>query len=473
MKKAIATILIGVACSKLLFAGDPIANAGSDTLFCGNCGFLNAIPSIGQGTWSAEFPQYITFDDINDPNTVICSEVFNSENEQHPYFNIIWTEANEVISSSDTIKVTFVAIPSSEIQIIPPRCLGEAAILSATNSEMPEYDWDFSDGIVDSVTINQHGGDYQYFVYWPIGDTAHRIALVVTNQWGCSSPISLDTVFEPKVPDFEVTIFGDTCLFARGAIVFHDTLGQNVFYWLDTNVGPPVDQAVNEVLNLPAGEYDIRVRYPTANSNFSHLYNQIFGNDRCTDTLTYVIEPIGLLFAEFSVGGIDVFEGNQGSPAANVEFINLSDFGGMSVECIWHFDDGQTLALCDQQVQYTYEVFDPDSCFMPFLVIMNKDLQECRDTAFFESCLQDLANIYADKSNNYLDLYPNPASGYVIFESNIFPDKIEIFDVFGRKIRGFNNYSDRVLDIMGIDTGTYYIKFIYNNDIYVRKLLIK
>ncbi len=400
----------------------PTANAGDDILFCGKTGTLGAIPSVGTGVWSTPSTEQITFENINDPNTQVTSTV-HTGTSANPYFILIWTEDNtNECTDKDTIKVEFARIPSSDIHIIPPKCLGEAAILSATETEMIEYDWDFSGGVVDSVTINQQGGDYEYLVRWPFGDIAHRISLSVTNQWGCSSPLAIDSVFEPQIPDFDVTVFGDTCLLGKGAIVFLDTIGQNAFYWLNSDYGPSVGQPVTAVYNLPEGEYDIRARYRTPNTHWSSIYLNVFGNDRCTDTVTYEIVPIGLLYAEFIVPP-EILDSELVAPEAEVIFLNNSDFDGVSRRCIWHFGDGNTLTSCDEEVSHIYA--EP-GCFEPFLIIMNRDLQECRDTAYIDFCIKidqessiEVPNVFTPDGDGINDYFQVKAESLRSFQAYI------------------------------------------------------
>ena len=99
---------------RIHFVEPPIANAGEDTYFCGLTGQLNAIPSIGTGTWSTSSTEYISFEDINDPNTTITSTIINTENPDHPYFEVIWTENyTNGCTDADTIKAVFATASNS------------------------------------------------------------------------------------------------------------------------------------------------------------------------------------------------------------------------------------------------------------------------------------------------------------------------------------------------------------------------
>lgn len=131
------------------------ANAGGDTIFCGLSGHLNAISSVGVGTWSTN-STYISFEDTSDPNTLVTTTAYNTE--EVPYYELFWTEDNTNGSiDSDTIRVTFARIPRSDITIIPPKCFGEPATIYAIEDSLPHYTWNFHSGIIDSAMYNIQG----------------------------------------------------------------------------------------------------------------------------------------------------------------------------------------------------------------------------------------------------------------------------------------------------------------------------
>jgi gliding motility-associated-like protein len=82
---------LNVTCSDsddliLTFVEQPLANAGSDDQVCGDSYSLAATPSAGTGQWTG--PNGVTFDDVNDPNSGITTNVYGA-------LQLTWTEDNE------------------------------------------------------------------------------------------------------------------------------------------------------------------------------------------------------------------------------------------------------------------------------------------------------------------------------------------------------------------------------------------
>jgi len=417
----------------------PEANAGIDTLFCGYSGYLNAFPTTGTGVWSTPSEELVIIENINDPESYVESTVLNTDNPTNPYFSFLWTEdASNGCTDTDTVKVIFARIPESSMNIIPPRCFGEQATIVAAEDTLQQYTWNFFSGTIDSTSTNIYGGEYENFVFWNSEDTLHRVSLISTNSWGCQSPITIDTVYEPSIPDYNVSLVSDTCLLGKGGIIFRDTISETSFFWLDTTVGPTPGAPIDSVFNLPAGDYLIRTSYQTENTTNYAYYIDIFGSAYCVDTLLYEIEPIGMIEAIIDISPLTDI-GHLVAPEANVIFLNNSIYDNVSKRCEWHFGDEITEKNCDPQIEHIYT---ESGCFTPYLVVMNRDLLECRDTAFITPCIIidnessiEVPNVFSPNGDGINDFFQVKAQTLESFSG-------VIVNRWGRTVYEWENWED-------------------------------
>jgi len=438
----------------ITFLESPIANAGEDTLFCGKNGYLNAVPSSGTGYWSTPTEAILIFENINDPNTYVEAAFTNTSTV--PYYELIWTEENtNGCTDADTIKVTFARIPRSDITIIPPKCFGEPATIVASEDSLIHYTWNFYSGIIDSAMYNIQGGNYLNFVHWTNTDTLHRISLVASSSSGCQSIITVDTIFEPPIPNFEHIIIPDTCSFGKGGIIFVDTLDSNVFTWLDPNYGPYPGTAIRTVYNIPEGDYPIATTYLSPNIAHYAYYHTTFGTTNCLDTIIYTIESVDFIKAEIALSP-DVILDNLIAPNAKVIFLNNSDCDNTIIKrCEWYFDDGTPhQETCNSIVEHTYT---ENGCFDPFLVVINENLPECRDTARLQECILIKPSNISSINVEAFSVSPNPASEVLYINCDIEKAIVQIFDINGKLVHTDFVFSNSEINISELVSGTYII----------------
>jgi len=461
--KKIYLVITLIIYSVVLFSQTPIANAGNDTLICGFSGNLNAIPSVENGFWDCSNYKCIIIHDINDPNTEIETHVINTNNPSTPYFEFIWTEISGEETDSDTVKVIFARVPDSSIDIIPAKCFGEPFSIKAYEDSLLNYIWDFYGGIIDTTYQNNFGGIYQNFVNWENEDTVHHISLITTNSWGCQSHINIDTVYEPQIPSFDVTISPDTCNLDRGAIVFSDTLEITSFFWTDTSAGPVIGMPITSVYNIPAGDYNIRKTYLTENIAYYAYYIITFGTATCIDTLSYTIDTGPSITANFSIDlSINTFEVND-----IIFFDNntISDFE--STITTWYFGDGTSIINSDPIVEHIYT---QAGCYDTYIEVSTDEIPACIDTYTPTYCI--LIDPIPEPDSTYYS-YPNPASDF--FQINL-PNyeqvNIVIFNSFGNIVMEIINYVGEEIPSTNLGSGIYQIRIENNEEYFYTNIFI-
>jgi gliding motility-associated-like protein len=421
----------------------PEADAGIDTLFCGYCGFLDANPSVGMGTWTTPSTINLTFDNPNEPDSRVCTSVLSDDNPNHDYYNIVWTEDNSNgCTDSDTIQAVFARIPKATIAVRPPKCFGEWASVIAIEDSLPQYQWVFEGAHIDSIAAeNSIGGDYKHYVSWiNTTDTAHFVSLVVTGSRGCTSSEVRDTVYEPQKPEYLLTIFPDTCALGKGGVRFSQDTIANSFEWLNPEeVGITSNHIYDSVqYNIPAGEYHAATVYTTFNLDFFSYYVNNFGTAYCYDTVEINIDYIGMIEASFEIAA-DVDLNSLVAPEAEVWFVNNSDYDEVRKRCEWHFGDDERLNSCDELVNHTYT---QAGCFEPFLIVMNRDLPECRDTAYIDICIPvddesnlEIPNIFTPNGDGINDYFQVKAKTLEEFKG-------VIVNRWGREVYTWENWQD-------------------------------
>jgi hypothetical protein len=463
--KKLYLILLLVIYSLSIFSQTPIANAGTDTLFCGYSGHLNAIPSVENGLWSCNYEEIAILNPDNS-NTEITTTILNSNNPGQSYFELIWTETNNDLSDNDTIQVNFARIPSSNIEIIPAKCFGEMFTIAAREDSLQQYNWNFYGGAIDSTSINPLDGEYQNFVYWNSEDTLHSISLISTNHWGCQSPITIDTIYEPQIPNFDVTLFPDTCSLGKGAIVFGDTLGNTSFYWLNSGSGPALGSPITYVQNLNAGDYDIRTSYLTANTNYYSYYLWTFGTANCVDTLTYTIESAFNIEASFSISPVTDI-GNLTADNGTVIFVNNTVSDIEDLITIWNFGDNTNFTSSDILIEHTYTVA---GCFIPQIKVYTNTIEGCQDSLIYDFCIPIDQGI---KKSTEFYTFPNPAPDRFHFQLPYgITAHLEVFDSYGNLILEIDDYNSESISTGSLNSGTYFVRCTQLENTYCSKIII-
>jgi len=425
------------------FIEPPQAYAGTDTIFCGYSGNLNAVLSVDNGNSSGNWfavSSNISFEEPENPESLVTSQVLTTNNPDYNNFELVWTENNFGCTSSDTVIVGFVRIPEANFTIIPPRCNGEPASIKAHEDSLQNYDWEFGANCqIDSIwPLNGQGGDYRYLVRWENEDTAHIVTLTVENHWGCSSPTFQDTI----------------------SVTFIPALTTYTFQWLDTlglNILNPYSHVQTD---LPAGTYDISIIYPSPNDIWNTQYIILFGSEFCLDTFDVTIDNVGFLNSGFTVSDSIVYLSNPE--------VNFTYSGEANDSVFWYFGDGNTSDMLNPT-----HVYQDTGVYTVSLHAYNSD--NCGDVSF-KTIEVKLGNSINDNQRSDIVVYPNPSDGRIAIKSeNEALKHIDMFDVMGNKVDEIipeKNQFSIDLTLKGAK-GIYLIVLTTEEEIYYRKVVLR
>ena len=165
----------------------PIANAGPDDTVCSLNDTLQAIPSVGIGTWTMiNGPGSVTFSDINSATSSITVTIDG-------IYSLVWTENNGIgYTDADTVMIQFFHILTSTFTLSPIYCSGEntIAVYTGNGSPMANYTWNFDGGNASPGT-----GPGPHTISW--SDTGSHCVTLIVSQNVCTFSPSTYCVTNP------------------------------------------------------------------------------------------------------------------------------------------------------------------------------------------------------------------------------------------------------------------------------------
>ncbi|MCX6258771.1 MAG: PKD domain-containing protein [Bacteroidia bacterium] len=175
----------GTARVDISFIKAPEVSAGKDSQVCGNNAELKSTGNTG--FWN--LMSGLTYKNPNMPVTSVHAD-------KPGKYRFVWTETSGICTARDSVNISFVPQPSSDISIVgPASCAGMPFTFAPVNPSGCKYKWDLDEGVITDRSGNNIS------VSWKYGNE-HIVSLTATNKENCSSTSSL-TVKEP--PRLDVT----------------------------------------------------------------------------------------------------------------------------------------------------------------------------------------------------------------------------------------------------------------------------
>lgn len=154
-------------------------------------------------------------------------------------------------------------------------------------------------------------------------------------------------------------------------------------------------------------------------------------------------------------------------PGESVQFYDTSLGDPISWE--WTFQNGYPSSSNMQNPSVTY--INPGECFDVTLTV--SDGIEV-DTKVKENYIcVDWPIDVSTEVKNQVKIYPNPANNVVSIEADNI-NNVSIIDVTGRIVKAIDKNTDKlIIDISEIPTGNYFVRIMTENDVVVKKLIVK
>ncbi|PKP20033.1 MAG: hypothetical protein CVU05_09945, partial [Bacteroidetes bacterium HGW-Bacteroidetes-21] len=178
----------------VVFTSMPSANAGVDTSLCQLNYALQAIPSIGTGTWTYSGLGSASFQNIHLTTTLVNVSISGA-------YNFIWTEDNgHGCMDSDTVQVQLTQTPTSIFTASLIACFGDFSTLNytGTGNAQSSYQWNFSNG-----NVSPGVGSGPQAITWNASGV-YSVSLQVSLN-GCNSVVTTLQVSVPPELDAQIS----------------------------------------------------------------------------------------------------------------------------------------------------------------------------------------------------------------------------------------------------------------------------
>ncbi|PIX36204.1 MAG: hypothetical protein COZ59_02345, partial [Bacteroidetes bacterium CG_4_8_14_3_um_filter_31_14] len=222
----------------------PVANAGPNAAVCLLSNTMQAVASVGVGTWTvASGPGNVLFNDYNSPTSNINVGITG-------FYTLIWTEDNgNGCTDQDTVVIQLTQIPTSAFTVDSIPCTGNISTVTytGTGSSLCDFVWDWNGGNAYPGTgIGPHS------VSWGSTPGTHSVGLTVSLN-GCSSPQTLVALLNPLLLTSTITHTDILCHGQTNGTVSLTPAGGTAPYQFLWNNGSQQE----DLSNVPDGVYSV------------------------------------------------------------------------------------------------------------------------------------------------------------------------------------------------------------------------
>ena len=464
----------------ILSTGDFVSSVRTDTTcFTDSTSFyrLNPLINFENAQWS-KFSSNINFKNPITGNENISDEkqdslsviIYNSNADSNYYYTLVYTvtDSLSICENKDTLLLSIAKEPSGNIEYREPYCNGEFAKIWAeadTIANPTNWNWQFFDNpIIDSTesgnsvdidSLNQ-GPHYVSWLNNDCDNLIHKISLISTNDWGCSSELNIKFIKEPEVvyPKFNnilatcgnnngiIKIINDTI------ITCEDTINYTILScWHSSTLVEDLENGIPSfVAQIDSGaNCDVDSLYglsPLDTSWITIDYVSLTNNGdtnqyHCKDTIPIIIDDSGYIDAIID----DEEMVTEGAAPLNVTMYHDTPD---AIEYQWRIKNEEDTIIYEIISENPAYVF-PKGKFGIDLIVQSKEL--CYDTTTFEFIIVDdesyikIPNVFTpngDNANDYFQVYAKSLKLFEAFVINRWGEVLYKWNDFSTKEAGWD-----------------------------------
>lgn len=404
----------------------PIANAGQDINTCNTTINLNAIPSVGNGSWfQVSGVGVISFDNPSSPTTAISASTQGS-------YVLQWTENNNGCISTDQVNVNFYSQPVANAGADLQIATGTSAQLNGSasgGSGNYSYHWEPASMVTDANIANPQ----------TVNLSSNQIfSLTITdNTTGCTSTDDMIVTVSSSV--LTVNITPSTTTVCEGQSLQLNTQvsggsGNYTYSWDSYPTGFSSTDANPTVT-------------PTENTTYSVTVTD--GIMQGTSTVNITVLPAAQASFSYTTNQLVVY------------FTNTSTYAN---SYYWTFGDGMFATMANPSHTYL-----SDGDYVVTLIATNT----CSSDTISQTIHVAVSEVSTNNMQNVV-VYPNPVKETLIIEFVIdVKSEVSVYTLDGRFVKNETfNSKQCSMNMQNFEQGVYIIEIQTINGIY-KKVFVK